>query len=286
MKYIVAVSGGIDSVVLLHMMTHDTRWSADELIVAHCDHGIRDDSADDAALVKGLATTYGLNYESIQLQLGPDASEDVARTARYEFLTRLKDKHSADAIITAHHQDDVIETMLINLIRGTGWRGLCSLCEHDGIKRPLLTMSKAEIAGYAIRHELEWHDDSTNDDPRYLRNYLRQTIMRSLLPAERNSLLHLYEQQVELASHIDEERRRVMESVRSECGLQRYWLIMAGESVAGELICAIGGQRFETRSLKRLWHFACTARVGKQTVEDGIVFRATASELIVSPPHI
>jgi tRNA(Ile)-lysidine synthase len=79
------------------------------------------------SLCNALQGEYGLPYESVRLHLGPTASEDIAREQRYAWLRDIQQKHGADAVATAHHQDDVIETMIINIIRGTGWRGLCSL---------------------------------------------------------------------------------------------------------------------------------------------------------------
>ncbi len=288
MKYIVAVSGGVDSVVLLDRLSkkEEGRRKKEEYIVAHVDHGMRPDSQADAAFVAALAVRYGLAYESTQLHLGAEASEAEARARRYEFLESVRVRHGANAIVTAHHQDDVIETMLINLLRGTGWRGLCSLREHDAMRRPLLTTSKAEIIQYALTHQLTWSEDSTNDNPKYLRNYVRQTMVSSMKPDVRAQLLSLYQRQLELSDQIVAETARLLPLVQDETGLRRYWLIMAGPTVAMELIAAWQGRRFETASLQRLWHFACTARPGKYLVEDGVKFAVTVRHLIVSPPHI
>lgn len=289
MTLVVAVSGGIDSVVLLHMLCkgqEEGEKGEEHYVVAHVDHGIRDDSRDDAIFVERLAVHYGLQYESTQLRLGARASEESARDARYRFLNEVKNRYKAEAIVTAHHQDDVLETMIINLIRGTGWRGLCSLREHGEMRRPLLAMSKAEIIQYALVHGLAWRDDSTNDDPRYLRNYVRQTLLRGVSPVERQALLRLYHDQVAIASEVEVELARLVELAGAGDGLRRYWLIMVGQSMAGELISAWQQQRFETQSLRRLWHFACTARPGKKIVESGRVFVVTARDLIVSSPHI
>ena len=101
-KYVVAVSGGVDSVVLLHMLAHRPDI---ELVVAHFDHGIRDYSVADAQFVKELADSYGLPFESRREKLGKQASEDLARSRRYAFLRSVADKHQAK-IMTAHHADD------------------------------------------------------------------------------------------------------------------------------------------------------------------------------------
>jgi tRNA(Ile)-lysidine synthase len=102
--YIVAVSGGVDSIALLHMLTKTTDH---EIIVAHFDHGIREDSADDAAFVRSLATEYGFPFETLREELGPDTSEETARNRRYEFLRGIAKKYNGQ-IVTAHHADDVV----------------------------------------------------------------------------------------------------------------------------------------------------------------------------------
>jgi tRNA(Ile)-lysidine synthase len=168
MKYIVAVSGGVDSVVLLHMMT---KLPDHELIVAHFDHGIRDDSAEDARFVASLAQEYGLIYAGKREELGGHASEALARDRRYAFLRELADQHEA-RIVTAHHIDDFVETVAINLHRGTGWRGLAVL--DSDISRPLIDMPKQQLIRYAQANGLQWREDSTNASDAYLRNRMRR----------------------------------------------------------------------------------------------------------------
>ena len=124
MKYIVAVSGGVDSVALLHMLKHH---SPHELVVAHVDHAIRSDSEVDVWHVAALAKDYELPFETTRLTLGPQPSEESLRRERYKWLYEVKQKHQADGIATAHHQDDLLETIALNFHRGTGWRGIASV---------------------------------------------------------------------------------------------------------------------------------------------------------------
>lgn len=211
-KYVVAVSGGVDSVVLLDMLC---RIPGLDLVVAHFDHGIRDDSADDAVFVEELAAYYGLPFETRRVELGRKASEELARNHRYKFLREVADKHRAK-IITAHHADDVIETIAINHTRGTGWRGLAVLDSED-IVRPMLHMSKDLIRQYAREHALQWREDSTNQSDRYLRNRLR--IRMSDLPAEnKQCLLKLHGRQKVLKKEIDNEIERLIASVSDLSG--------------------------------------------------------------------
>src|SRR5689334_19288064 len=116
-KYVLAVSGGVDSMVLLHALQGRPGV---KLVVAHYDHGIRPDSHEDRHLVQVVAAQHGLPFEYEEDWLGWGTSEETAREARYNFLERTRQRHKSDAIITAHHQDDVLETAIINLLRGTG----------------------------------------------------------------------------------------------------------------------------------------------------------------------
>lgn len=201
-KYLVAVSGGVDSVVLLDMLR---RVPELELIVAHFDHGIRDDSAEDRLFVEELAAHYGLPFETERTNLGKKTSEDTARNHRYRFLRRIATKHGAQ-VVTAHHADDIIETIAINHARGTGWRGLAV---HDSdIVRPISFMSKDDIHRYAQRHGLQWREDSTNLSDAYLRNRLRRK-MKSLSPEAKRELLALHAQQKALKREIDQEVARL-----------------------------------------------------------------------------
>lgn len=199
-KYVVAVSGGVDSVVLLDVLA---RQQEVQLIVAHFDHGIRVDSAEDRKLVQSLAEKYGLPFAYAEGNLGADASEEAARAARYAFLKSVQQKYSADGIITAHHQDDLLETAILNLLRGTGRKGLTALASNPHVTRPLLHISKQEILDYAHEHQLQWHEDSTNSNPKYLRNYVRLQIVPRLDVADKNRLLGIIEQSRTVNAELD-----------------------------------------------------------------------------------
>lgn len=223
-KYIIAVSGGIDSVVLLDYL-HRTQPEID-LVVAHVDHGIRQDSEEDGKFVSELAKLYQLPYETKRAELGPEASEEVARNVRYDFLREVRQKYEAKGIITAHHANDVVETMIINIVRGTGWRGLCSLRSTNELYRPLLSVVKAEIQNYAQQKQLSWREDTTNTDRKYLRNEVRQSIMPHI---DIGVWMKLYNQQVALLDDIDQEISRMVSR-------KRYDFIMWPEEVALEIL--------------------------------------------------
>jgi tRNA(Ile)-lysidine synthase len=173
-KYVIAVSGGVDSVALLHNLHGQQGF---KLIVAHFDHGIRPDSGADRLFVRDLAKSYGLPFVYDEGQLGKSASEAAARTARYAFLRRVQRASGAGAIITAHHQDDALETAIINLLRGSGRKGLTALASRHDVVRPLLDLPKSDLVAYARDQGLVWREDSTNQDQTYLRNYVRHRLM-------------------------------------------------------------------------------------------------------------
>ena len=276
--YLVAVSGGIDSMVLLDMLVQKKT----PLIVAHVDHGIRNDSDLDRELVEIYARTHELPFVTTALRLGPGVDEARARDERYKWLRLQQAELNAGPIVTAHHLDDLIETIIINLMRGTGWRGLCSLRATGEIIRPLLGMGmrKADVVKYAIEHELKWREDSTNDDVRYLRNYIRHGLIQQLPVSFINQLLELYDAQCRLRVQIDEE---LGELVRPHKPMPRYALIMMGDACAEEVIQAWLAEPMQRPTLRRILHFAKTAQAGaKFSLNETDFIEATVRELIVS----
>ena len=199
-RYVVAVSGGLDSICLLDLLASRPEY---ELIVAHFDHGMRRGSKDDLKFVASLAAQYGLPFVSSRVELGASASEADARTKRYRFLRQTRKQAAAVAILTAHHQDDRLETLVINLIRGTGRHGVSSIGISKDIKRPLLNVSRKELEAYASAHTLVWREDPTNDSDQYLRNYIRHHILPKISDSDKADLVQLMNRQVELNAQID-----------------------------------------------------------------------------------
>lgn len=195
MKKILAVSGGIDSVVMLHMFRDNP-----DAIVAHFDHGIRSNSCDDCDFVERLANSYRLPFFAKHAKLGANCSEETARKARYDYLRQLA-KEQNGQIYTAHHRDDLVETVIINYLRGTGWRGLAPLNNVD-IVRPLINMTKKDIYRYAAEHDLHFREDQTNSDEAYLRNRVRFAL-QTVPESDRTKIAELAFRQRELAAEID-----------------------------------------------------------------------------------
>ncbi len=259
MKYIVAVSGGVDSMALLHMLATSTTH---ELVVAHVDHGIRQNSHEDARFVEWMARQYGVQFELVRLGLGPNASEASARQARYEWLDGIKQKHGAHAVVTAHHQDDVFETVALNTVRGTGWRGLASLRSGDDRYRPLLGLSKAQLLRYAIDHQLEWREDSTNEDVRYTRNWLRHGVIPRLTAEQRAALHKLVVTQHDLRTLIDSDVKKLTHELIDKDGVRRYQLIMLPETVSLEVLREASSCQLTPPQVRKLLHFVKTGRRG------------------------
>jgi tRNA(Ile)-lysidine synthetase-like protein len=262
-KYVVAVSGGVDSMVLLDLLRP---LSDVELVVAHFDHGIRPDSSEDRKLVEATARNFDLPFAFEAANLGKAASEATAREARYDFLRRVKNDTGAAAIVTAHHQDDMVETAIINLLRGTGRKGLSSLRSTDEIKRPLLNIPKSEIRVYAQQHALVWREDSTNQDEMYLRNYVRHRLLPRLGKEKKARLLQIINRAAETNQRLDDELLQLMPAGSES--LQRQDIIRLSHAEARELMAAWlrgnGLRDFDRKALERLVVAAKTAPAGKQ----------------------
>ena len=261
-RYVVAVSGGVDSMVLLDLLAQQKNI---ELVVAHVDHGIREDSAEDRRLVQKTAQKLQLAYEYTELELGKDVSEETARNARYAFLTKVRGDHKADAIITAHHQDDVLETMCINVLRGTHSRGLSSLKNTNEIVRPLLSYSKEDIREYANKHSIEWREDSTNQDETYLRNWMRRHILPKLSADQRASLIDAHKKSLSVSSELEEISKRLQ--VQSK-HIDKKLVSNAPHKVSMELVAQWLRQNnlaeFDTKTLERIVISAKTLGRGKK----------------------
>ena len=184
-RWLVAFSGGLDSTLLLDAV----RCSAIEapVTVVHIDHGLHDDSALWSAHCAAHADALGIDYVAREVSIDQDSGESleaVAREARYAVFAELL--APGDALLTAHHADDQLETILLRLLRGTGVRGLAAIRERAMLGvglllRPLLDFTRVEIVEQARRRGLDWLEDPSNRDLRFDRNFLRQRCLPNLL---------------------------------------------------------------------------------------------------------
>jgi tRNA(Ile)-lysidine synthase len=185
---LVAVSGGCDSLCLLHLILGERRQRRWKVWVAHVNHGLRPDAADDAQFVRAIAKERGV--PSIGMRIEPrvwdqgGSVEERARAYRSRALRRMARKVGASVILLGHNRDDQAETLLIRLLRGSGLRGLAGIALVSGnsprLVRPLLEIPRNELRMAARGAQLEWREDPSNSDPRILRNRVRILLLPML----------------------------------------------------------------------------------------------------------
>jgi tRNA(Ile)-lysidine synthase len=251
-RVVLAYSGGIDSRVLLHLLS--LRSQQFEIMPWHVNHGLQDMAAEMEAFCRASASLYGFKIKLSHLNLDAQGSniEARARYARYALFEQFLGQN--DCLLTAHHADDQAETFLLNTLRGSGSAGLRGIARARDIGRsyllrPLLEISRQEIADYAAQQALEWHDDPSNSSQRFNRNYLRNQVMpliKKRWPGYLESIRSVVSIQAEIQDTLDElaeqdyQQARLNKSLASDaplsCGvlrelsrsrqknLIRYWL--------------------------------------------------------------
>jgi tRNA(Ile)-lysidine synthase len=186
-KLLIAISGGMDSVVLTHLC-HKMKLN---FALVHCNFNLRGEESDaDEDFVLQLAEDLNLevfieNFDTeTYAKTHKLSTQMAARELRYSWFNDLMDQLHFDYLLTAHHADDNLETFLINLSRGTGLEGLTGIPEINGtIVRPLLTFSRQELEAYAIENKMGWREDSSNMTTKYLRNKIRHDVIPALKEA-------------------------------------------------------------------------------------------------------
>lgn len=263
-KLLLAVSGGIDSMVLL-WLAHHLKLNCE---VAHCNFSLRDDdSIGDQKFVEATCLRYGIGFNTITFDTHKVAEERkestqmVARELRYSWFNKLRKEKGFDYILTAHHRDDEIETFFINLTRGSGLRGLKGIpAKTDYLVRPLLFAWRKEIEQFAELKQIEWREDRSNASDDYLRNKIRHQlipVLKGLLPeaASRTSLSIdlLRFASIEFDHHVEEVTRGCVTQINDEIRIDLnrirsfdrliYWLY--------ELISPYGFNLSNCRSIVR-----------------------------------
>lgn len=192
-RFIVGVSGGVDSLALLHLLARQQIIDPSRLIVAHLNHGLRPQAYAEAAYVQSVASQWGLFYVVDYANIFGLAQnenwtvEEAARYARYRFFGLLAQEQNAAAILLAHHADDQAETVLLHLLRGTGPAGLRGMLpiapfplpHQDGpsLLRPLLTTPRTDLEQYCQQHQLTPIQDESNLDTQFQRNRIRHELL-------------------------------------------------------------------------------------------------------------
>jgi tRNA(Ile)-lysidine synthase len=190
---IVGISGGPDSVFLLNCLLKFKQNHPLKIIVAHVNHLLRGKQSDlDESFVKKLAEKNGLKFEKIKADIKSLAKksglslEATGRKIRYEFFLKLQKKYKANTVLTAHHSDDNLETVLLNFLRGAGLKGLSGMedksTHSNGLKltRPLLCVTKKEISDHLKKSKIQFRKDLSNFDTKIPRNFLRSKIIPQL----------------------------------------------------------------------------------------------------------
>lgn len=217
---IIGVSGGADSMALLDILHH----LGYECIVAHCNFHLRgQESYRDEYFVEKMATKYKFKYVSANFDTKKYIEEEsislemAARELRYAWFEKIRKEYKAEKIAVAHHQDDSVETVLINLIRGTGIRGLSGIAPVNGkIIRPLLCIFRSDILEYLKVRHIGFVEDSTNKEDIYIRNKIRlnvipllKTINPSVVQAIQKTSENLYHTENIFHAYIEKAKRKV-----------------------------------------------------------------------------
>ncbi len=223
-KILLAVSGGLDSMVLLNLFSTANYCFS----VAHCNFQLREKESDgDEMFVKNWCENRGIEYfierfDTIQMAKNKHISiEMAARELRYEWFEKLRLQHQFDYIATAHHLNDSIETILLNLTKGTGISGLRGILPQNNlIIRPLLFASKGNILEYALVNQLEWREDASNYSDDYQRNLIRNKVI-PLLKNINPSLEKTFERTIERMSALERDFFRHVEDFKSEALIEK-----------------------------------------------------------------
>ena len=285
-KIVVAVSGGVDSVVLLDFLVrffrnkNGQKWLEENLIVAHFEHGIRGkESQEDCEFVRRLAEKDRLKFEFEHGNLGENSSEEKARNARYDFLRKIAKRENA-IIFTAHHKNDLAETFAININRGGGWRSVACFDSPD-IERPFLRFSKLEILKMAKQQGLIWREDSTNFSQKYTRNRIRKTLNFSEKDLE--SIFKIWQSQIELRREIEKITQEILFEIGDGQKFEREFFRKNSDEVCYEVLREIMIRQSGRIPLsKQVWDFLHAIRTFKNGSKTQIL---GGQEVIFSRNH-
>jgi tRNA(Ile)-lysidine synthase len=220
-KLLIAISGGIDSVVLTHLLSTLNF----DISLAHCNFNLRGTESDlDTVFVKDLAKKLAIHCFTTSFETERIAKENkestqiAARNLRYRWFQEIRQENKFDYILTAHHADDNLETFLINLTRGSGLDGFTGIPEINGnIIRPLLKFSREEIEVFAKEEKISWREDHSNTSTKYVRNKIRHNILPvlkeinpSLLDTFSRTLGHLQESTQIISDRIEAVSQKVV----------------------------------------------------------------------------
>ena len=226
---VVATSGGPDSMCLLHLLCELKSEFNLNLIVAHVNHNLRKESEEEAIFVKKEALNQNLVYEYMEItEYNDDNLENDARIKRYDFFRSLVKKYHANYLMTAHHGDDLIETILMRLTRGSSLKGYSGFKKEQAydtysIVRPLITVTKSEIKDYMDNHKLEYYIDESNYSEKYTRNRYRMHILPFLKkedPKVHHKFLKFSEELNSVNEFLENVIKNLIPSISSDTGIK------------------------------------------------------------------
>jgi tRNA(Ile)-lysidine synthase len=218
-KALLTVSGGMDSVVMCDLFSKAKL----DFVIAHCNFGLRgEESNEDEMFVKKLSIKYKVPFITTTFQTAEFAENEkistqmAARVLRYEWFEKIRKEQNCDYIATAHHQNDVLETVLLNLTKGTGIAGLHGIRAKNGfVIRPLLFAEKEMIFDYVVENQIIWREDSSNESNKYQRNLIRNEVV-PLLKQINPNLENTIQQTVERISAVEDIFEQEMEMLRKQ----------------------------------------------------------------------
>ncbi len=282
MRCCVAFSGGVDSTALLHAMAQLREDGASELRAVHVNHHLQPQANDWASHCREVAARLSVPLELLDVSVRPARGESVeaaARTARYAAIEDILEP--GENLVTAHHREDQLETILLRLVRGAGVAGLGGMpevSEFGGglLARPLLGVERAALVAYCQAAQLAWIDDSSNADVRFDRNFLRQRVV----PALRERFPGVAECVARSGHHLAEARALLDERAQEDLALARD-----GEALRISALRALAPAR--ARNLLRFWIESAKQPLPSSAVLDQVMTqmlsaRPDAMPLVVS----
>ncbi|HQE23091.1 MAG TPA: tRNA lysidine(34) synthetase TilS [Syntrophomonadaceae bacterium] len=307
-KIVVGVSGGADSMALLHILHRYCAENGGEMVAAHLNHGLRREALQDEQLVKETCSQWGITCYVRRVDVAAEAArtqkswEEAGRDCRYQFFRELAYQVGADHIATAHHQNDQAETVLLHLLRGSGIRGLQGIKPVNGqLIRPLLCVTRQDIEGYVQENQLPFCQDLSNNDPAFTRNrirlqlipYLQEAFNPRIVQALNRLAIIAQEENAALDEIADQKWPLLTRSSQTELELDINLLVAEPPALQNRLILRamqeVSGQRdwsqedlLRVRSLLDkpgsdvVLEWGSTIQVGK--VYDALVFTSEFSE--------
>ncbi len=278
-RLLLAFSGGVDSVVLAHVLKQN--GIAFEL--AHCNFNLRGKESDmDEKFCSDFAKKNKLKIHIKQfdtksyVKIKKLSVQMAARELRYHWFNELVQKNKFDYILTAHHANDNIETLLLNLARGTGLNGLVGIpFKQNNIIRPLLHVTKDAVLKFAESHKLKFRHDSSNDEVKYARNYLRHKIipgLKKINPAIEHTLLHnmeFFRQAAEIVNEYCEEKKKEITTGENETlkiSISKLLKKTASELLLHEILAPLG---FNSSQISQIHQSINTKQSGKLFLSSG-----------------